>query len=66
MRPHDCRWIKVWKDEGELWCRVVVRGCFQAVEKSEEDNLFASTPSLVTWRWQEIGASHWALPSCTH
>ena len=29
---------------------MVVRGCFQNVEKSEEDNLFASTPSLVTMR----------------
>ena len=46
----DCRWVKVWKSEDELRCRVVVRGCFQNVEKSEEDNLFASTPSLVTMR----------------
>ena len=29
---------------------MVVRGCFQNVEKSEEDNLLASTPSLVTMR----------------
>ena len=29
---------------------MVVRGCFQDVEKNEEDNLFASTPSLVTMR----------------
>ena len=27
-----------------------MRGCFQNVEKSEEDNLFAFTPSLVTMR----------------
>ena len=27
-----------------------MRGCFQNVEKNEEDNLFASTPSLVTMR----------------
>ena len=46
----DCRWVKVWKSEDELRCRVAVRGCFQNVEKSEEDNLFASTPSLVTMR----------------
>ena len=46
----DCRWVKVWKSEDELRCRVVVRGCFQNVEKSEEDNLFASTPSPVTMR----------------
>ena len=46
----DCRWVKVWKSEDELRCRVVVRGCFQNVEKSEEDNLFASMPSLVTMR----------------
>ena len=46
----DCRWVKVWKSEDELRCRVVVRGCFQNAEKSEEDNLFASTPSLVTMR----------------
>ena len=46
----DCRWVKVWKSEDELRCRVVVRGCFQNVEKSDEDNLFASTPSLVTMR----------------
>ena len=44
----DCRWVKVWKDASELRSRVVVRGCFQHVEKSEEDSLFASTPSLVT------------------
>ena len=24
----DCRWVKVWKSEDELRCRVVVRGCF--------------------------------------
>ena len=29
---------------------LLVRGCFQNVEKNEEDNLFASTPSLVTMR----------------
>eukprot|EP00439_Symbiodinium_sp_Y106_P041349 s1009_g5.t1 len=46
----DCRWVKVWKNEIDLRCRVVVRGCFQSVEKNEEDNLFASTPSLVTMR----------------
>ena len=46
----DCRWAKVWKGEHDLRCRVVVRGCFQNVEKSEEDNLFASTPALVTMR----------------
>ena len=46
----DCRWVKVWKNETDLRCRVVVRGCFQNVEKNEEDNLFASTPSLVTMR----------------
>ena len=46
----DCRWVKVWKNETDLRCRVVVRGCFQTVEKNEEDNLFASTPSLVTMR----------------
>ena len=46
----DCRWVKVWKNEIDLRCRVVVRGCFQNVEKNEEDNLFASTPSLVTMR----------------
>ena len=46
----DCRWVKVWKNETDLRCRVVVRGCFQNVEKTEEDNLFASTPSLVTMR----------------
>eukprot|EP00439_Symbiodinium_sp_Y106_P005086 s6380_g1.t1 len=46
----DCRRVKVWKSEDELRCRAVVRGCFQNVEKSEEDNLFASTPSLVTMR----------------
>ena len=44
----DCRWVKVWKNETDLKCRVVVRGCFQNVEKNEEDNLFASTPSLVS------------------
>ena len=69
----DCRWVKVWKDDDELRCRVVVRGCFQNVEKSEEDNLFASTPSrsqcdcCCAWQWQEIGALHRvmsALPSC--
>ena len=43
----DCRCVKVWKNETDLRCRVVVRGCFQSVEKNEEDNLFASTPSLV-------------------
>ena len=42
--------VKVWKNETDLRCRVVVRGCFQNVEKNEEDNLFASTPSLVTMR----------------
>ena len=46
----DCRWVKVWRNETDLRCRVVVRGCFQNVEKNEEDNLFASTPSLVTMR----------------
>ena len=46
----DCRCIKVWKNEIDLRCKVVVRGCFQNVEKNEEDNLFASTPSLVTMR----------------
>ena len=46
----DCRWVKVWKNETDLRSRVVVRGCFQDVEKNEEDNLFASTPSLVTMR----------------
>eukprot|EP00439_Symbiodinium_sp_Y106_P065852 s317_g10.t1 len=46
----DCRWVKVWKNETDLRCRVVVRGCFQNVEKNEEDNLFASAPSLVTMR----------------
>ena len=46
----DCRWVKVWKDENELRCKLVVRGCFQNVEKSEEDNQFASTPWLVTMR----------------
>ena len=46
----DCRWVKVWKNETDLGCRVVVRGCFQNVEKNEEDNLFASTPSLGTMR----------------
>ena len=46
----DCRWVKVWKSETDLRCRVVVRGCFHNVEKTEEDNLFASTPSLVTMR----------------
>ena len=45
-----CRWVKMWKNEIDLRCRVVVRGCFQNVEKNEEDNLFASTPSLVTMR----------------
>ena len=29
---------------------MVVRECFQNVEKSEEDILFASTPPLVTMR----------------
>ena len=24
----DCRWVKVWKNETDLRCRVVVRGCF--------------------------------------
>eukprot|EP00439_Symbiodinium_sp_Y106_P081286 s2639_g20.t1 len=38
----DCRRVKVWKNETDLRCRVVVRGCFQNVEKNEEDNLFAS------------------------
>ena len=33
----DCRWVKVWKNETDLRCRVVVRGCFQNVEKNEED-----------------------------
>ena len=46
----DCRWVKVWKNEIDLRCRVVVRGCFRNVEKNEEDNLFASTPSLVPMR----------------
>ena len=46
----DCRWVKVWKNETDLRGRVVVRGCFQNVEKTEEDSLFASTPSLVTMR----------------
>ena len=47
----DCRWVKVWKGENELICRVVVRGCVQNVEKSgEEANLSASTPLLVTMR----------------
>ena len=32
----------------ELRCSVVGRGCFQNVEKSEKDNMFAPTPSLVT------------------
>ena len=36
----DCRCIKVWKNEIDLRCKVVVRGCFQNVEKNEEDNLF--------------------------
>ena len=31
----DCRWVKVWKNETDLRCRVVVRGCFQNVEKNE-------------------------------
>ena len=44
------RWVKVWKNETDLWCRVVGRGYFQNVEKNKEDNLFASTPSLVTMR----------------
>ena len=30
----DCTWVKVWKTETDL---VVVRGCFQNVEKTEED-----------------------------
>ena len=46
----DYRWVKVWKNETDLRGRVAVRGCFQNVEKTEEDNLFASTPSLVTMR----------------
>ena len=46
----DCRWVKVRKNETDLRCRAVVRGCFQNVEKTEEDNLFASTPSPVTMR----------------
>ncbi|OLP82435.1 Copia protein [Symbiodinium microadriaticum] len=46
----DCRWVKVWKNETDLRCREVVRGCLQNFEKTEEDNLFASTPSLVTMR----------------
>ena len=50
MNRSDCRWVKVWKNETDLRCRAVVRGCFQNVEKNEEDNLFASTPSLVTMR----------------
>ena len=29
----DCRWVKVWKNETDLRCRVVVRGCFQNVER---------------------------------
>ena len=44
------RWVKVWKNETDLRCRVVGRGYFQNVEKNKEDNLFASTPSLVTMR----------------
>ena len=35
----DCRWVKFWKNETDLRCRVVVRGCFQHVEKNEENNL---------------------------
>ena len=50
MKPLTADGVKVWKNETDLRCRVVVRGCFQNVEKTEEDNLFASTPSLVTMR----------------
>ena len=46
----DRRWVKVWKHENEMRCRVVVRGCFRNVEKSEGDNLFTSTRSFVTMR----------------
>ena len=62
----DCRWVKVWKDDDEMRCRAVVRGCFQNVVKSEEDNLFASTPSLVTMRltlcMAERVLSRWQMP----
>ena len=62
----DCRWVKVWKNETDLRCRVVVRGCFQNVEKNEEDNLFASTPSLVTMRLLLCagGGGDVSMPSC--
>ena len=30
----DCRWVKVWKNETDLRCRVVVTGCFQHVQKN--------------------------------
>eukprot|EP00439_Symbiodinium_sp_Y106_P062733 s417_g9.t1 len=42
VKVDDCTQEQI---DGALDCR-----CFQNVEKSEEDNLFASTPSLVTMR----------------
>ena len=61
----DCRRVKVWKNETDLRCRVVVRGCFQNVEKN---NLFASTPSLVTMRLLLCMAMprNWGIGRCEH
>ena len=41
MRPSIADGSKSGRNEIDLRCRVVVRGCFQNVEKNEEDNLFA-------------------------
>ena len=44
----DTRWVKVWKTATNLRVRLVTRGCFQA--GMDQDDLFASTPTLVTLR----------------
>ena len=46
----DLKWVKRWKTESELRVRLVARGCFQEASKLDSDNLYASTPSLVTLR----------------
>ena len=42
------RWVKVRKSDGTVRCRIVVRGYTQQVD--DRDELFASTPSLTTWK----------------
>ena len=40
---------------------MVVRGCSQNVEKNEEDNLLALTPSLVTMRLLLAMSRNWGI-----